>query len=97
MKSNAPQNPYLGLAGSLRRQLAGHAVGTVAVNLTFKILMLVTSILLAQWLGADGYKVYASAVAVLLLHSVPTVLGLSTLVIRLLPSYRVKQEWEHTT
>lgn len=55
--------------------------------------MLVASILLARWLGADGYGVYATAMAVLLFLGVPTTLGLPNLVIRLLASYRVHEEW----
>ena len=95
MKRIAPiKTSCLGPEGSLRRQLTGHAIGTLALNITSRGFMLVTSILLAQWLGADGYGVYASAMAVLLLLGVPTILGLPTLVIRLLASYRVEQKWE---
>ena len=77
----------------LRRQLAGGAAGSIVLSFSSKGLMLLASILLARWLGADGYGVYASAMAVLLFLGVPTTLGLPNLVIRLLASYRVQEEW----
>ena len=42
----------------LRRQLAGGAAGSTALSLSSKGLMLIASILLARWLGADGYGVF---------------------------------------
>lgn len=55
--------------------------------------MLLTSVALARVLGVEGYGVYATAMALVLLLTVPTGLGLPTLVIRLLASYRVREEW----
>lgn len=80
-------------AGGLGRQLTANAVGVLLLNLSSKLLTLVLSILLARWLGAERYGIYVSAVAVFALLSVPTTLGLPTLVIRLFASYRVKQQW----
>lgn len=79
--------------GDLRRQLTTNALGTLLLNLSSRLLILLVSILLARWLGADGYGIYVSAMAVFVLTSVPTTLGLPTLVIRLLASYRVHDEW----
>ncbi len=73
--------------------MARAAVGSLVLSLSAKVLTLISSVLLARWLGAEGYGVYASALAVLLVLSVPTTLGLPTLVIRLLASYRVHQQW----
>jgi O-antigen/teichoic acid export membrane protein len=55
--------------------------------------MLITSMLLARLLGANGYGVYASAMALVLLLNVPAAMGLPTLVIRLFATYRVQQQW----
>ena len=82
-----------GKQGTLRQHLAQAAAGSLALSLSAKVLTLISSVLLARWLGAAGYGVYASALAVLLLLGVPTTLGLPTLVIRLLASYRVHQQW----
>jgi O-antigen/teichoic acid export membrane protein len=79
--------------GTLRQQLAQAAAGSAALALSSKLLMLLTSVLLARWMGVEGYGVYATAMALVLLLTVPTGLGLPTLVIRLLASYRVYQQW----
>jgi O-antigen/teichoic acid export membrane protein len=79
--------------GSLRQHLAQAAAGSAALALSSKLLMLLTSVLLARWMGAADYGVYATAMALVLLLTVPTGLGLPTLVIRLLAAYRVHQQW----
>lgn len=77
----------------LRRQLFRAAAGSLALSLSSKILMLLTSIVLARWLGAEGYGYYVSSMAVLTLLSVIATLGFPTLVIRLLSSYSAHNEW----
>lgn len=79
--------------GTLRQHLARAAAGSAALALSSKLLMLLTSVLLARWMGVEGYGVYATAMALVLLLTVPTGLGLPTLVVRLLASYRVHQQW----
>ena len=79
--------------GSLRQHLAQAAAGSAALALSSKLLMLLTSVLLARWMGAADYGVYATAMALVLLLTVPTGLGLPTLVVRLLASYGVHQQW----
>lgn len=83
-----------GARGSLRRHLTQAAAGSAALALTSKLLTLLTSILLARWMGALDYGVYATAMALVTLLTVPTGLGLPTLVVRLLASYRVHQQWD---
>ena len=79
--------------GTLRQHLARAAAGSAALALSSKLLMLLTSVVLARWMGAAGYGVYATATALALLLTVPTGLGLPTLVIRLLASYGARQQW----
>ena len=67
--------------------------GSLALALSSKLLMLLTSVLLARWMGVENYGVYVTAMALALLLTVPTGLGLPTLVIRLLASYRVHDQW----
>ena len=82
------------LGGSvLRQQLVRGAIGSFALNATNKLLMLLASVLLARILGASGYGVYAAAVALVLLLSVPTSLGLPILLIRLLATYQLREQW----
>ena len=82
-----------GKGGTLRQHLARAAAGSALLTVSSKLLMLLTSVVLARWMGAEGYGVYATGMALALLLTVPTGLGLPTLVIRLLASYRVHRQW----
>ncbi len=82
-----------GRQGTLRQHLARATAGSAALALSSKLLTLLTSVLLARWMGAQGYGVYATATALVALLTVPTGLGLPTLVVRLLTAYRVHQQW----
>jgi O-antigen/teichoic acid export membrane protein len=77
----------------LRPRHVGAAVGTLSLNLSLKMLTLLANILLARGLGASGYGMYASTMAMLFLLGVPTTLGLPILVIRMLATYRVHRQW----
>lgn len=79
--------------GTLRQHLARATAGSAALALSSKLLMLLTSVVLARWMGAAGYGVYATATALALLLTVPAGLGLPVLVIRLLASYGARQQW----
>jgi O-antigen/teichoic acid export membrane protein len=83
----------LGRAGSLRRQLTTNVAGSLALALSSKLLMLLISVLLARLMGATGYGIYATAMAMVLVMTVVACLGLPTLVLRLLASYSVHQRW----
>lgn len=85
--------PFLVGGSPLRRQLAGATAGSFLLMLAAKGVMLLGNILLARWLGATGYGVYASSMATLLLLSVPVALGLPILVVRMLASYGAQQQW----
>ncbi|MBO6228284.1 MAG: oligosaccharide flippase family protein, partial [Shewanella sp.] len=78
---------------ALRRHLVRAAAGSLALSLSSKMLMLLTSVLLARWLGAEGYGFYVFSMAVLTVLSIFATLGFPTLVIRLFSSYRAHQEW----
>jgi O-antigen/teichoic acid export membrane protein len=84
---------FWGNDGTLRHHLARAAAGSAVLALSSKLLMLLTSVVLARWMGAESYGVYVAAMALVLLLTVPTGLGLPTLMIRLLASYRVHQHW----
>jgi O-antigen/teichoic acid export membrane protein len=86
---------FRGFSGKspLRAAFAAAAAGSLALNISSKVLNLLVSILLARWLGANEYGSYASAIAVMLLLGVVARLGLPTLMIRLLPTYEVSRQW----
>jgi O-antigen/teichoic acid export membrane protein len=73
----------------MRRQFLRHALGSAALQGTSKALMLLVSVLLAHLLGATGYGVYATVMAVVMVLSVVATLGLPILMVRMLPAYEV--------
>ena len=78
---------------SLRTELAVASIRSLALVVSSKIFVLLSSILLARWLGADGFGIYASLIAAALVLGVIAQLGLPTLLIRNLPVYEVREEW----
>ena len=61
---------------SLRAHLVRGIFGSLGLTITSAGLAFVNGVLLARLLGASGYGVYAAAIAVVLLMSVPLTLGL---------------------
>lgn len=78
---------------SLRTELAIASIRSLALNFGSKLLILAASILLARWLGADGYGIYASSIAAAVVLGILAQLGIPTLLIRMLPAYEVKHQW----
>lgn len=68
--------------GSLRSYLTRGAVGSFALKVTATFLGLVTSVVLARLLGAEGYGIYAYALAIVGLLGLPTTSALPLLVTR---------------
>lgn len=83
----------LGAKGSLRFNLARAASGSALLAISSKLLMVVTSVVLARWMGAEEYGVYAAATGLAVLLTVPTGLGLPVLLVRILPEYALRNEW----
>lgn len=81
------------LMPSLRTELAVAAIRSLALNVAAKLLALLGSVLLARWLGANGFGIYASSIAVATVLSVLAQFGLPTFIIRTLPAYEVQQQW----
>ncbi|MEP7377969.1 MAG: oligosaccharide flippase family protein [Chloroflexota bacterium] len=64
------------------RLLARNAIGGLALNLANVAITTVTTILLAQMMGAAGFGVYSFVIATVTLLGIPAVLGIDRLVIR---------------
>ncbi len=77
----------------LRARLVRGAVGSFALKVANTLLNLVTGILLARLLGTEGYGVYAFAIALITILTVPSQFGLPTMVIRQVAAYRIQQKW----
>lgn len=77
----------------LRQHLIRAAAGSLILSLSSKLLMLLTSVFLARWLGAEGYGYYVSSLAALTILSVVATLGFPTLTVRLLSSYYAHRKW----
>jgi O-antigen/teichoic acid export membrane protein len=85
----------MGDRGSLRTDLIWGASGLFALNVANKLLGLATGVLLARALGVSGFGIYAYAFALLELLTVPTALGLPTLVMRNVAVYSAQKDWGH--
>ncbi len=82
-----------GPSGGLKHQIATAMTGTFVLTLASKLLMFGTTVLLARLMGPQNYGVYASAVAVVALVSVPASLGLPILLVREVATYRAREAW----
>ena len=85
--------------GSLRRlegadrTLAVGTAGTLALNVAQTLLSFAVTFSLSRLLGADGVGAYVYAFAWASLLAVPSVLGLTPLVVRNVAAYREREEW----
>ena len=67
----------------------------IALILKFVGLLLIylVQVFLARWMGKSEYGIYEYVISWSLLLSIPAGLGLPRTVLRLIPEYRVKQDW----
>lgn len=72
---------------SLAGQLVRGVVGTAGVKVAARLLGLFAGILLARWLGAEGYGIYSFALAIVTLLAIPGQLGLPHFVVRQVAVY----------
>ena len=82
-----------GKAESLRRHLIRGALGTAGLGVLQRGLSLLTAIVLARALGADGYGYYAFAIAAVGFIAIPTQLGLPTLLMREVAASHARGDW----
>ncbi|HUF76255.1 MAG TPA: oligosaccharide flippase family protein, partial [Longimicrobiales bacterium] len=69
------------------------AIGNAGLNAASAVFNFAIALLLSRLLGAEGYGAYAFAVAWAMLLAVPAVLGLPSVVVRELATYRVRGDW----
>jgi O-antigen/teichoic acid export membrane protein len=79
---------------SLRAHLVRGIFGSLGLTITSAGLAFVNGVLLARLLGASGYGVYAAAIAVVLLMSVPLTLGFDRLLVRDVAASGTTSTWE---
>ena len=84
IKSLLDKNSKDGLQGFLAKVVTG----TLGLKIVNAFLGYVISILLARFLGAEGYGIYAYALAWIMLLKIPAMLGLPPLIIRELAVYQ---------
>ena len=83
----------IGGRNSLRRQLVRGGIGISALNLINRLLILMLAIVLSRELGAEGYGIYAYALALMNLLLIFSVLGMPTLLVREIAANQVRQNW----
>jgi O-antigen/teichoic acid export membrane protein len=65
----------------------------MAIRIAAEALNLLTSIVLARIMGVRGYGIYAYALSVITLLSIPTAAGLPTVAVREVAVYRARNQW----
>lgn len=83
----------IGQTGGLRHQLATAMIGTFALNVASKVLMLGVTVLLARYMGPHEYGIYASALAALTLVGALASLGLPNLIVREVAAFQLHEQW----
>lgn len=78
---------------SLRVQLITGVIGSMGLKGLNALLMLGVAIMLARVLGPEGYGVYAFALSVVGLLSLPATMGLPTLLVREVAKYHLQEDW----
>jgi O-antigen/teichoic acid export membrane protein len=78
----------------LGRTLIEKTIGNVGLNIAALVLNFAIALFLSRTLGSSGYGAFAFAIAFANLLAVPGQLGLPSLVVREIASYRVHSAWE---
>ena len=77
----------------LKNRIIKGAVGTFGVKVLGSGLAFGSSIMLARYLGTSGLGIYAYAITLVNLSSIPATLGLDRLVVREMAIYRTQSHW----
>lgn len=80
-------------SGGLRTELIKGAVGSFSLKLVNTVLNLVLSVFLARSLTPQGYGVYAFMLSLMTLLTIPTQLGMTTLLVREVSGYQSAEQW----
>jgi O-antigen/teichoic acid export membrane protein len=67
--------------------------GSFIIRITYTLLGLINSVLLARALASEQYGVYVFALSVVSLLAIPTQFGMPTLVMREFAAYHAKEQW----
>lgn len=82
-----------GNTGSLRRQLVRGGAGSFALKITHLLIAFGVTVLLARFLGPEGYGVYAYVLALVNVLVIPAQFGLPVLVVRETAASQVGERW----
>ena len=67
--------------------------GSFLIRISYYVLGFINSVLLARFLGADGYGVYVFVLSIVALLSVPTQFGMPILVMREFSALQAREKW----
>lgn len=73
--------------------LARDAIVAIVIQISGLGLTYLVQVCLARWMGRTEYGIYEYVMSCSLLLAIPACLGFPYTVLRLIPEYRVKQEW----
>jgi O-antigen/teichoic acid export membrane protein len=75
------------------RAVVGPSLGNALLNGATVVLNLAIALLLSHLIGAEGLGAYSFAIAWVMLLAVPAVMGLPSLVVREVATYRLQERW----
>jgi O-antigen/teichoic acid export membrane protein len=78
---------------NLKERLIRDATGSLGLGVTFMTLSFLTSIILARWLGKNGFGVYTYAMTWPALLGIPATLGFNNLLVREVAIYNSQSAW----
>lgn len=83
----------IGVGGGGSRDLVQRAAASMALRLAAALLSLLSSVVLARFLGAKGFGAYSYALTLVGLVAVPLTLGLPQLLVREVAAYGAREQW----
>jgi len=80
---------------SLRAVLVRGATGVFFLNVIGALFSLISGVILARVLGADGYGTYTYCLTIILFILIPVCSGLPNLLIRYVAVYKAQEKWSY--
>lgn len=85
---------FPGGGNRLKLELAKASIGSFGLQIGSRVLGMMSGILLARLLAADGYGTYAYSMSLIQIMTIPTVMGLPQLVVREVAGFQVRKAYD---
>lgn len=79
---------------TLKQQLIRSGIGSLIIKVSNLLIELTIAILLARALGPEGYGIYAFALSLVMILTIPAQIGLPALLVREVARYQLQEQWQ---